>query len=86
MGIQLEDYIDVLKVQFPEFDLVVLVNHSNDHDRLQPDRLNMNKILVRYGGKEPKMRSSKLTSASFLVHTILKNMLYRLVMYSQCSF
>ena len=42
MVIQLEDCIDVLKVQFPDFDVVVLVDHSNGRNRLQPDGLNMN--------------------------------------------
>ena len=64
MVVQLEDCIDVLKVQFPEFDFVFLVDHSNGHDRLQPDGLNINKISVRYGGKQPKMRDTKLTSSS----------------------
>ena len=55
MVIQLEDCIDVLKERFPDFDFdfVVLVDHSISHDRLQPDGLNMNKILVRYGDKQP---------------------------------
>ena len=65
MVIQLEDCVDVLKTQFPEFDIVFLVDHSNDHDRLQPDGLNLNKIGVKYGGKQPIMRDTKLTSSSF---------------------
>ena len=62
MVIQLEDCIDVLQTQFPDFDFIFLVDHSNGHDRLQPDGLNLNKISVRYGGKQPIMRNTKLTS------------------------
>ena len=60
MIIQLEDCIDVLNVAFPDFDYIVLVDHSNGHDCLQPDGLNLNKIGVKYGGKQPKMRKTKL--------------------------
>ena len=73
MSMQLEDCIDVLQINFPEYDFLFLFNHSNGHDRLQPDRLNIDKISVRYGGKQPLMRRSQLTSpelfGSFHDHT-----------------
>jgi len=59
MVIQLEDCVDVLQVLYPHFDFAVLFDHSNGHDRLQP---NGPKIGIRYGGEQPKMRSSKLDS------------------------
>ena len=70
MVLQLEDCIDVLKITHPEFDFVYLFDHSNGHNRMQPNGLNMNKINVRFAGKQPKMRSSKLETDNFgLFHT-----------------
>ena len=66
MTIQLEHCIDVLKIQFPQFDFLFLVDHSNGHDRLQPDGLSITKIGVKYGGKQPKMRSTNITSKDLL--------------------
>ena len=65
MVVQLEDCIDVLHVLHPDFDFIFLFDHSNGHDRLQPDGLNLNRVSVKFGGKQPKMRTSKLTSSTF---------------------
>ena len=62
MVIQFEDCIDVLKYLYQQFDFVFFFNHSNGHDRLQPDGLNINKISKTYGGKQPIMRDSLLTT------------------------
>ena len=61
MIIQLEDIVDCLKCLHPKFDIVVLVDHSNGHDRLQPDGLNINRINIKHGGKQPKMRNTLIT-------------------------
>ena len=65
MAIQMEDCIDCLKHLHPEFDILFLVDHSNRHDCLQPDGLNINKINICHGGKQPVMHNSKI-SADFL--------------------
>jgi hypothetical protein len=62
MVIQLEDCIDVLQTLYPQFDYVFLVDHSNGHDRMQPNGLNAQKVNKYYGGKQVSMRDSKLTS------------------------
>ena len=62
MVLQLEDCVDVLKITNPEFDFLFLFDYSNGHDCLQPNGLNINKISVRFGGKQPHMRSTTLTS------------------------
>ena len=50
MVLQLEDCVDVLKVLHPDFDFIFLFDHSNGHDHcMQPNRLSLNKISVRYG-------------------------------------
>ena len=58
MLVQFEDCVDVLKVMYPQFDFVFLLDHSNGHDHLRPNGLNLNKISVRYGGKQPIMRDA----------------------------
>ena len=65
MVTQLEDCIDILTFMFPDFDFVIFLDHSNRHDRMRPNGLNLNKIRIRYGGKQPKMRDTKLEDASY---------------------
>ena len=55
MSIQVEDCIDCMKVLYPNYDIVFLFDHSNGHDRLQPNGLSVNKIRKGFGGKQPKM-------------------------------
>jgi hypothetical protein len=61
MIIQLEDCMDCLSVLYPSLDFVFLFDHSNGHDRLQPNGLSSTRISKYYGGKQPKMRDSVLT-------------------------
>ena len=65
MILQLEDCIDVLKVAFPGFQYLLIFDHSNGHDRMRPNGLNINKINLRFGGRQPVMRESKLTKNEF---------------------
>ena len=65
MILQLEDCIDCMKCLYPEYDYVFLFDHSNGHDRLQPNGLSINKIRKNFGGKQSKMRKSKLTEKEF---------------------
>ena len=65
MIIQLEDCVDVLKVLFPDFDFIILFDHSNGHDRLQTDGLSITKINVGYGGTQPKMKPSQVPTSCF---------------------
>ena len=57
--------MDVLNVAFPSFEFVFLFDHSNGHDRLQPNGLSLSKINMKHGGRQPIMRSSKLTANEF---------------------
>ena len=65
MVLQLEDCIDVLHHTHPQFDYLFLLDHSNGHDRLQEDGLSISKINIKFGGKQPRMRSSTLMSSHF---------------------
>ena len=62
MVLQLEDCIDVIKVLYRQFDCVFLFDHLNGHDRMKPDGLSTKKVRNNFGGTQPKMRDSKLTS------------------------
>ena len=66
MLLQFEDIIDVLKVIYPDFNFIFLFDHSNGHNRMQPNSLNVNKISIRYGGKQPHMRDAVIDDPSLL--------------------
>ena len=65
MVLQLVDCIDVLNVTHPHFDFLFIFDHSNGHDRLQPNGLSLSKINILHGGKQPQMRSSELSTEHF---------------------
>ena len=62
MVLQMEDCKDILSYMYPEYDLIFLFDHSNGHDRLQPNGLSVNRISIRHGGKQPVMRNSHITT------------------------
>ena len=66
MVLQLEDCFDVMRTIHPEFDAVFLVDHSSGHDKMRPDGLNCKRIRKNFGGKQPKMRSSKIIDETYL--------------------
>ena len=55
MVLQVEDCVDILQHTYPQFELLFLLDHSNGHDRMRPNGLNINKLNIRYGGKQPAM-------------------------------
>ena len=64
MVCQMENCADVLKVKFPsdKFDIELILDHSQGHDRLRPDGLSVTNMNLLFGGHQPKMRDSELTS------------------------
>jgi hypothetical protein len=58
MVLQIEDCIDVLKVLFPNFDVLLLFEHSCGHDRQQEHGLNIENMSKGYGGKQSRLCSS----------------------------
>ena len=66
MVLWLEDFLDILKtINGHKFDYCFLFDHSNGHDRLQPDGLNINKISKYYGGKEPNIRDGEIMNKNY---------------------
>ncbi len=55
MVLQIEDCIDVLKVLFPNFDVLLLFEHSCGHDRQQEHGLNIENMSKGYGGKQSRL-------------------------------
>jgi hypothetical protein len=51
MVIQLEDCIHCLKVLYPQYDFVFLLDHSCGHDRQREDGLNAGKMSKMFGGR-----------------------------------
>ena len=67
MVLQLEDCVDVLKaINGDKYDYCFLFDHSNGHDRLRPDGLNINKISKYYGGKQASMRDTTILDDNYL--------------------
>lgn len=61
---QVEDMTDVLKavLSFDEYDVELVVDHSQGHDRLRDGGLTVTKMNLLFGGLQAKMRDSQLTS------------------------
>jgi hypothetical protein len=66
MVLQMEDCADVVTVLYPEYDYIFLFDHSCGHDRKRPDGLCSNSVRKEYGGKQPKMRETKIESNEYL--------------------
>jgi hypothetical protein len=49
MMLQVKDVVDCLKVVYPSYEFVMLFDHSNGHDRMQPNGLNSGKIRKLFG-------------------------------------
>jgi hypothetical protein len=67
--IQFEDAVDCLKYPYPQYDFYFMFDHSNGHDRIRPDGLNMSKISKYYGGSQPHMRDTLITDDNVGPHT-----------------
>ena len=58
--------MDCVKMLYPQFDFVFLFDHSNGHDRLRPDGLSVTNVSKYFGGKQPRMRDSRIADRSYL--------------------
>jgi len=60
MALQLEDVADCLRVLCPDYDLMVLFDHSSGHDRKREGALDAKAMSRSYGGAQPKMRETTI--------------------------
>ena len=51
--------MDILTYMFPDFEFIFFLDHSNGHDRMRPNGLNLNRINIKHGGSQPVMRDSE---------------------------
>jgi len=58
MVLQLEDCCDVLNSLYPQYDFLLLFDHSCGHDKQRADGLNMENMSKSYGGKQAKMHTT----------------------------
>jgi hypothetical protein len=64
MVLQMEDIVDCLKVLYPSYDYILLFDHSNGHNKKQPNGLNANCVSKIFGGVQPKIQNTKLTDTN----------------------
>ena len=57
---QVENVVKIVKVKYPResYDVIWLFDHSSGHTAFADDALNVNKMNVRPGGAQPKMRDT----------------------------
>jgi hypothetical protein len=56
----LEDCINCLKVLYPQYDFVFLLDHSCGHDRQREDGLNAGKMSKTFGGRQKILRDTAI--------------------------
>ncbi len=52
MVLQMEDCLNVMKVLHPQYEVLLLFDHSCGHDQQREDRLNVENMSKSYGGKQ----------------------------------
>ena len=63
MVLQLEDCIDCLQaLHGDKYDFMFLFDHSSGHDKQRPNGLSVTQMIKHYGGSQPEMRDSKMTT------------------------
>jgi hypothetical protein len=68
MALQVEDLVDCLVVLYPDFDFILLFDHSSGHGKSQKDGLNVHSMSKAWGGKQAKMHESKITGMGDLAN------------------
>lgn len=58
MVIQFEDAVNILRVMHPQYDFIILFDHSSGHAKQRPDGLNHFRMNRSYGGKATHMRTT----------------------------
>jgi hypothetical protein len=60
MVLQMEDCLDVMRVLYPQNEVLLLFDHSCGHDRQREDGLNVENMSKSYGGKQRIIRPSTI--------------------------
>ncbi len=59
--LQVENVFDVLAIKYPQYDIVLLMDQSSGHGKMQEGALNANLMSVKFGGKQGKLRKTKIS-------------------------
>ena len=81
----MDDCIQVLKYLYSQFEYMFLFDHSNGHDRMKPNGLNINKISVCHGVNSQKCAVVSLLLKS-LDHSISPSISLNQTWPNQCNF
>ena len=60
MVLQLDDCVDCLKIIYPTYDFMFILDHSSGHDKQKADGLNACNMQVYYGGKQKHLRNTTI--------------------------
>ena len=60
IALQVEDVFDALAIKYPQYVIVFLMDQSSGHGKMRDGALNANLMSVRYGGKQGKLRNTKI--------------------------
>ena len=63
MVLQLEDFVDVIKVLYSQYQFLFLFDHSCGHDRQKEDGLNVERMTKLFGGAQKRLRSTVIKQA-----------------------
>jgi hypothetical protein len=58
MVLQLEDCVDLMMHLYPEYDYLLLFDHSSGNNKQREDGLNVKKKTRSFGGMQRKMRDT----------------------------
>ena len=68
--LQVEDAYDILSIKFPGYDFCLLLDQSSGHGRIQEGSLNVNLMNKNFGGKQHKLRDTKIKELGPYQHTL----------------
>jgi len=60
IALQVEDVFDALAIKYPQYDIVFMMDQSSGHGKMREGALNANLMSVKYGGKQGKLRKTKI--------------------------
>jgi hypothetical protein len=64
MCLQFDDCVDTVQALYPEYDSIWLFDHSCGHDHGRQDGLSVGNMSVNWGGKQNKVRDTKIKDAA----------------------
>ena len=70
IALQVEDVFDILSIKFPGYDFCFLLDKNSGYGRQREGSLNANLINKNFGGKQGKLRDTKIKDLGPYHHTL----------------